>query len=216
MGDIFVLERQLWSESRFHIVGVDEVGRGAAAGPVLVAAVLVPFQWHYREGIKDSKKLTPVKRSQLRTYIEAEVIDFSVATRPPEMIDEINIRNATLDAMHEAVLQIARRHPIDLVLVDGRDIIPCLKFPQKAVTNGEDQSIAIASASIVAKERRDELMVQLDQEYDEIYNWSRNKGYLTRDHASRILKYGVSPQHRRSFVRKLLLKHSTQSNALSS
>lgn len=198
-----VLEERLWADGKKYVVGVDEVGRGPVAGPVMVAAVILPVGCMI-EGVRDSKKLTAKRREQLKPIIEEAALAWSIKEKSPQVIDEINILQATLLAMKEAVEELGRQHPIDLVLVDGNSQIPGLAYKQATVIDGEDQSISIASASILAKVTRDALMNELCAQEECKYLWCKNKGYLTREHQERILQYGLSDHHRRTFLKKLL------------
>lgn len=199
-----MIEQELWSDKCTAIVGVDEVGRGAAAGPVMVVAVLIPFQWQNLHGVKDSKKLSATARENIRNLVLPELVDVAIAFRDPSFIDAVNIRTATLQAMYDAVNQILSRHNVDLVLVDGRDKIPNLSIPQIALVGGDDKSLAIATASIIAKVERDTLMTRLDEEYQGRYRWASNKGYLTKEHSELIRQHGLTSQHRKSFVKQLI------------
>ena len=176
------------------IAGVDEVGRGCLAGPVMAGAVVLDPGRHIA-GLADSKALTPAGRDRLYDAIVARAAAWSVAEIPPAEIDVINIHQATLKAMHTAVLALA---PLpDVVLVDAFRI-PALPMAQRGVIKGDRQCAAIAAASIVAKVTRDRLMDRMHAE-DPRYGFDRHKGYATADHLSAVARHGYSTAHRRSF-----------------
>jgi ribonuclease HII len=176
------------------VAGVDEVGRGCLAGPVMAGAVVLDPDRHIA-GLADSKALTEQARDRLYDVIVAKSVAWSVAAAEPAEIDEINIHQATLKAMHRAVLALA---PLpDVVLVDAFRI-PALPMAQRGVVKGDRQCAAIAAASIVAKVTRDRLMDRLHAD-DPRYGFDRHKGYATADHLSAVARHGYSPVHRRSF-----------------
>lgn len=191
-------ELRLKQEGYQHICGVDEVGRGPLAGPVYACALILPEE-RIPQGIKDSKRISEKKRERLADEIMA-VADYGIGVVEPKIIDEINILEATKRAMHDAVL--ALEQEVDFVLVDAVNI-PDLDIPQKALVKGDDRSVTIAAASIVAKVLRDRLM----RHYDEIYpgyGFAQHKGYGTKAHREAILERGPCPIHRMSFLTKLL------------
>jgi ribonuclease HII len=181
------------------IAGVDEVGRGALFGVVVTAAVILPKsslidcqEW----GIKDSKKLSARRREILVPQIQSIAIDYNIGIATVAEIDELNILQATLVAMHRAItgLEITP----ELCLIDGNKPIPNLDIPQQTLVKGEDRSISIAAASILAKVWRDRLMIELNEIYP-LYHLPNHKGYGTAQHLMAIEKYGISPEHRQSF-----------------
>lgn len=176
------------------VAGVDEVGRGCLAGPVMAGAVVLDP--HRRiDGLADSKTCTLAQRERLYDEISRKSIAWSVVSVDPDEIDRINIHQATLQAMRRAVLSLA---PLpDAVLVDAFRI-PSLPMAQRGVIGGDRRSSAIAAASIVAKVTRDRLM-QVLHDADPRYGFDRHKGYATADHLSAVARFGYSPQHRRSF-----------------
>jgi ribonuclease HII len=180
------------------VVGVDEVGRGPIAGPVVAAAVIVDdaaLGW----GINDSKKLSKTKREFLFKEITSKY-PYSISVIDPRTIDNINILQATLLAMRQAISQI--NHQYDSIIVDG-NITP-LKQPNcHAIIKGDTKSLSIAAASIVAKVYRDRLMDELSQLHPH-YGWHKNVGYGTKDHFSAIERHGFTVHHRRSFLTKYL------------
>lgn len=200
----FVLETALCRalppgpDGRIRIAGVDEVGRGPWAGPVVAcAAVLDPanFPGKLAGLLDDSKKLSPRKRATLLPQI-VEVAEFAIAEASVEEIDSLNILQASLLAMRRAVT--ALPHAPAAALVDGnRD--PGLACPVELVIKGDSKSLSIAAASIIAKEHRDRLMAELASDFPE-YGWDRNAGYGVRMHREALLKYGPTPHHRRSFA----------------
>ena len=189
------IENSLYEEGYKLIAGVDEAGRGALAGPVCAAAVILP-QDLVIEGINDSKKLTEKKREQLFDVIINSAIAYSIDFSSPSVIDEINIKQATSLAMHNAVKNL--NVSADFVIIDGNDKIP-YDIPYRYIVKGDAKSQTIAAASILAKVSRDRLMVELDKEYPE-YGFAKHKGYGTKVHCEAIQKYGVLPVHRRNFM----------------
>jgi ribonuclease HII len=176
------------------VAGVDEVGRGCLAGPVMAGAVVLDPRRHI-PGLADSKALTAQGRDRLYEAIVMRAAAWAVASVAPEEIDEINIHQATLRAMQRAVLALA---PLpDAVLVDAFRI-PALPMAQRRVVKGDRQCAAIAAASIVAKVTRDRLMDQLHTG-DPRYGFDRHKGYATADHLAAVARHGYSAVHRRSF-----------------
>ena len=177
-----------------RIAGVDEVGRGCLAGPVVAAAVVLDPDRRI-PGLADSKTVPPEERAALRDAIVARALAWAVAMVEPARIDELNIHRAALRAMKDAVLGLA---PLpDAVIVDGFRI-PDLAIPQRAIVKGDRQCSAIAAASIVAKVERDALMEELHRR-DPRYGFDRHKGYATAEHLAAVARYGYSPVHRRSF-----------------
>lgn len=183
------------------IAGIDEVGRGPLAGPVVAAAVVLPAGEKI-EGMADSKKITPRRREELHGRILSRAIAVGLGVVGPEEIDRLNILEATLKAM-ELALRDLDVVP-DLVLVDGNQPISS-SIPQVTVRKGDTKSQSIAAASIVAKVKRDKLMVDYHELYP-CYAFNRHKGYGTRDHLRALRRYGCCPIHRKSFkgVRELL------------
>lgn len=189
------IEASLYEKGYKLIAGVDEAGRGPLAGPVCAAAVILPEDLVI-EGINDSKKLTEKKREQLFDVIINSAIAYSIEFSSPDVIDEINIRQATSLAMHNAVKNLDT--PADFVIVDGNDKIP-FDIPFEYIIKGDAKSQTIAAASILAKVSRDRLMVELDREYPE-YGFAKHKGYGTKAHCEAIQKYGILPVHRKTFM----------------
>ena len=188
------LENALRRYGFYRIAGVDEVGRGCLAGPVVAAAVVLDPDRHIA-GVCDSKMITAAGRERLYGVITRKALAWSVASAQPAEIDEINIHRASLEAMRRAVLTLA---PLpDLVLVDAFRI-PDLLIAQRGVLHGDRRCTAIAAASIVAKVTRDREMLE-HHAADPRYGYDRHKGYATTDHLAAVARHGYSPLHRRSF-----------------
>ena len=181
------------------IAGVDEVGRGALFGVVVTAAVILPKSalLDCQElGIKDSKKLSARRREILVPQIQSIAIAYNIGIATVAEIDRLNILQATLVAMHRAITGLAVTPA--LCLVDGNKPIPNLDIPQQTLVKGEDRSISIAAASILAKVWRDRLMIELGETYP-LYHLANHKGYGTAQHLMAIEQYGITPEHRQSF-----------------
>ena len=193
-GPNFFYEEEAMAKGHSLIAGVDEVGRGPLAGPVVTAAVILK-EGHIPEGLNDSKKLTEKRREILfeEIFASAEVAISSVSA---EQIDQMNIRAATLFAMVEAVEALSQQP--SFVLIDGRDIPPALKQSAKAIIKGDAHSLSIAAASIIAKVTRDRMMVRANT-YFPGYHFDRHKGYGSKAHRDAIAELGPCPLHRRSF-----------------
>ncbi len=177
-----------------RVAGVDEVGRGCLAGPVVAAAVVLDPSRHV-PGVRDSKRLTPAQRERLHDEIVEVAAGWAVAGVEPDEIDRLNIHRASLTAMRHAVVAL---DPLpDFVLVDAFRI-PGLLMAQRGVIHGDARCAAIAAASIVAKVRRDRLMRSL-HEQDPRYGFDRHKGYATATHLAAVARFGYSTAHRRSF-----------------
>ena len=188
------LENALRRVGFVHVAGVDEVGRGCLAGPVVAAAVVLHPDRHIA-GLADSKRVPAAERERLRDRIVVEAIAWAVAEADPGEIDRFNIHQASLRAMQRAVLGLA---PLpDVVLVDAFRV-PGLPMAQRGVVHGDRRCAAIAAASIVAKVVRDRMMVELD-ERDPRYGFARHKGYATAEHLNAVARFGYSAAHRRSF-----------------
>ena len=188
------IENSLHRYGFVAVAGVDEVGRGCLAGPVMAGAVILHPERRI-DGLADSKTCTLAQRERLHDEICRKCIAWTVVSVDPEEIDRINIHQATLQAMRRAVLMLA---PLpDAVLVDAFRI-PSLPMAQRGVIGGDRRSSAIAAASIVAKVTRDRLMQAL-HDADPRYGFDRHKGYATADHLSAVARFGYSPQHRRTF-----------------
>ncbi|MDG2314980.1 MAG: ribonuclease HII [Flavobacteriaceae bacterium] len=175
--------------------GTDEAGRGCLAGPVTAAAVILPKDFRHPI-LNDSKQLSEKKRTLLRPIIEAEALAFGVAHVYPKKIDEINILNASILAMHQALDKLRLRP--EFVLVDGNRFKPYHDIPHECMVKGDARFLNIAAASVLAKTYRDDFMKVLAQKYPQ-YQWENNKGYPTKAHRLAIQKYGATNEHRKSF-----------------
>ena len=194
-----VLERELWDAGQMP-GGIDEVGRGPLAGPVVTACVSIPRD-RLVPGVDDSKKLSEKKREQLYPLL-LEAADYAeTCFLGPEVIDEINILAATRRAMETC----AAGFRGDVLLIDAVEglSLPC---PARALIHGDALSYMIGAASIVAKVARDRYMIELDEKYP-MYGFARNKGYGTAEHIAALKKYGPCPEHRRSFIGRILGDH---------
>jgi ribonuclease HII len=201
LNDSFFYERQLARQGHCLIAGVDEAGRGPLAGPVVAGAVILPEDCDYQQ-FKDSKKLTPKKREKLYQVLQDMQTPIGVGIADPEEIDRINILQASLLAMKRAIDALALNP--DYILVDGKFPVPVM-IPQAPLIKGEDKSASIAAASIIAKVTRDSMMSVMHEQFPQ-YNFSKHKGYPTKEHKQLIVEYGPSIVHRKSFkgVRELL------------
>ncbi|HOK06902.1 MAG TPA: ribonuclease HII [Syntrophales bacterium] len=190
-------ERQARLKGYTCIAGVDEAGRGPLAGPVVAAAVILPEDYR-NPNIKDSKELTSRKREQLYEVIVAEAVSVGLGVVEVPVIDTVNILQATLLAMKEAVADLDREP--DFLLVDGNRPIPLLT-EQETVVGGDKRCLSIAAASIIAKVSRDRIMDIYHRQFPQ-YNFKKNKGYGTLEHREAIRRYGPCKIHRRSFRMK--------------
>lgn len=180
------------------VCGVDEAGRGPLAGPVFAAAVILPDNYSH-EILNDSKKLSEKKRNSVYDDIIKDAVCWSVGTADEKEIDNINILNATFLAMKRAVEGL--RIKPDLAYIDG-NAYPKTGVKEIAIVKGDSKCMSVAAASIIAKVSRDRFMTELDSQYPE-YMFSKHKGYGTKLHYELIEKYGISPVHRRSFLKKI-------------
>ena len=175
--------------------GCDEVGRGCLSGPVVAAAVILDSNFN-QNLVNDSKKLTFKTRLQLDSYIKSNIVDYSIAEVSPEFIDEHNILNASIHAMHLSLDQLKIRP--EFILVDGNKFHPYNFIPHQCIIKGDSRILSIACASILAKNYRDQLMMNLHEEFPE-YGWNKNMGYATKVHREALNKFGPTIHHRRSF-----------------
>lgn len=187
-------ENELYENGIKYIAGIDEVGRGPLVGPVVTAAVILPREF-YDERINDSKKLTEKKRELLYDVIMENAVSVGIGISSEDVIDEINILEATKKAMIEAVnnLSVKPEH----LLIDAVKLN--IDIPQTSIIKGDAKSESIAAASIVAKVTRDRMMVELDKKHPE-YDFKHNKGYGTKKHIEAIEKYGILKEHRKTFA----------------
>lgn len=175
--------------------GCDEAGRGCLAGSVYAAAVILPPDYH-NERLNDSKKLTARQRYALRQDIERDAVAWAVGVVTPQEIDQINILNASILAMHRALDQLQVRP--EAIIVDGNRFKPYRDLPHTTIVKGDGKYLSIAAASILGKTYRDDEMIRLAQEYPD-YDWQHNMGYPTRKHREAIRQHGITPYHRRTF-----------------
>lgn len=205
--DQMTLEKEI--EEYNLVCGIDEVGRGPIAGPVLACAIIMP-SGKFLPGVKDSKKLTEKKRESLYDLILSQCLAWGIGMRDERAIDQMNIRQATLVAMKDALesLHDKEGNPVvpDLVLVDAEHVdTPLL---QRSIIKGDDRVYAISCASIIAKVTRDRMMVRYGEDFPE-YGFENHKGYGTKFHYQAIEKYGLLPIHRMSFIhREGLFRHA--------
>ena len=178
-----------------YICGIDEVGRGPLAGPVVAGAVILPKDDMILY-LNDSKKLSAAKREELYDVIMREAVSVGIGMRSPERIDEINILQATYEAMREAV---SKLEVIPQLLLNDAVTIPQITIPQVPIIKGDAKSVSIAAASIVAKVTRDRMMEEYDKVFPE-YGFASNKGYGSADHIAALKKYGETPIHRKTFI----------------
>ena len=190
---LFEVESEFYKRGLPDIVGFDEVGRGPLAGPVTVAAVILKPHW-FAPGLNDSKKVTPKHREALSARIHEEAVDLSIVSMPPSEIDAVNIYQATMEAMYQAVKNLHVKP--DAVIVDAMPLhFPC---PTISMIHGDARSASVAAASIAAKVYRDHLMDEYDKKYPG-YGFARNKGYGTAEHIEALHRLGITPIHRKSF-----------------
>ena len=198
-------EKELYQEGYRLIAGIDEVGRGPLAGPVMAAAVILP-EGKLIAGINDSKKLTAKKREELSAQILEEAVAYGFGEADAKRIDEINILQATYEAMRQALASLVPQP--DFVLADAVTI-PEISFPQKGVIGGDAKSLSIGAASIIAKVKRDHYMEEMDALYP-VYGFASNKGYGSAQHIAAIREFGLCPLHRRTFVKNFVQEEMEQ------
>lgn len=200
MSDLFIYERLAYEQGFLQVCGVDEAGRGPLAGDVYAAAVIFAPD-RVPDGINDSKKLSEKKREQLFDVICETSVAWCVATASIEEIDRLNILQATFLAMRRAVEGLAVTP--DLALVDGNREPPLGDIPAQTIIGGDAKSASIAAASILAKVARDRYMKTLAEQYPQ-YQFEKHKGYGTKLHYEMLAAHGISPVHRRSFLKKII------------
>jgi ribonuclease HII len=199
--ELMLFDQNKRHEFGSHLIGVDEAGRGPLAGPVVAAAVIFPPEIENLEEINDSKLLKRETRQRLEVMIKEKALAFATAVISNQEIDRINILQASLVAMQQAVQQITL--PPHYILVDGNRL-PVWNHPSKALIRGDQLSMSVAAASILAKETRDRIMIEYDKIYPE-YDFASHKGYATRRHLDALAEYGLCELHRRSFHARELL-----------
>lgn len=205
-------EKELLERGFEYVIGVDEVGRGCLAGPVVAGAAILPLPFDEStlqnfSGVKDSKLMTIDSREKQFLNMVEQGVFHAVAEVDHLAIDEMNIHHASLLAMRRAVDTLMGKLPgqdkKSIILIDGKFLIPDLDFEQEAVVDGDAKILSIAAASIFAKVYRDELMGNLHNRYPS-YGFSNHKGYATLEHRTAIIKHGLSEIHRKSFCRKYI------------
>jgi len=180
--------------------GIDEVGRGCLAGPVVAAAVILPKDFDY-DIVKDSKKLSEKRRKEAYELIKEHAIDYSISFVSAKDIDNINIGKATMAAMNKCVEKLETKP--EHLLIDGNVFENCSDIPYTCVVKGDNTYYSIAAASILAKVTRDEYMIEKSKDY-KLYQWESNKGYGSKFHRDAIKEHGISKYHRRTFLKNIL------------
>lgn len=200
--DLYQYEHDLWKQGKNYVGGTDEVGRGPLIGPVVTACVVLPHDFSL-PGLTDSKKLSEKKREQYYDYILEHAIAVEIGMDSSERIDEINIYQASKEAMEKAIEKVRKKVPLDVVLTDAMPME--LDIPVIPIVKGDAKSITIAAASVVAKVTRDRMMIELDQKYP-LYGFKNHKGYPTKKHLEAIKTYGLIDGYRKTYgpVKELL------------
>ena len=193
MEDLYKYEKELIKKGVKLIAGVDEVGRGPLVGPVVTAAVILPLDYKL-EGLTDSKKLSEKKRDNFYDIIMHDAISIGIGIKDNNIIDKVNIYEATKLAMYDAInnLNVKPEH----VLIDAMPLD--LSIPNTSIIKGDAKSLSIAAASVIAKVTRDRMLYDLDKEYP-MYNYKKNKGYPTKEHIDAINKYGINKHYRKTY-----------------
>lgn len=199
LDQMMVYERDLYEQGYEYICGIDEVGRGPLAGPVVVSAVILPINKTYL-GINDSKKVSEKNRIRLTEEIKSSALAYALGEASPEEIDEINILNATKLAMKRAVEKLDIKP--DFILIDAVELTD-IDIKQRAIIKGDEKSVTIAAASIIAKVARDAQMVAYASQYPQ-YGFESNKGYGTQEHILGLKNNGATEIHRKSFIKNLV------------
>lgn len=192
-----MMQNELLSHYTSNLIeaGCDEAGRGCLAGPVFAAAVILPRDFS-DDVLTDSKQLTEKQRNKLRLVIEARAVAWAVALVDANTIDEINILNASILAMHRAIQKLSQLP--QLLLIDGNRFNTYPEIPHQCIVKGDEKYLSIAAASVLAKTYRDEYMLNIGLEFP-MYNWKNNKGYPSKMHRQIIVEFGVTPYHRKTF-----------------
>ena len=191
--DNYKYEHELWNEGIGLVAGVDEVGRGPLIGPVVAAAVILPHDF-YLEGLTDSKKLSEKKRELFYQTIKEKAIAIGIGIIDEKRIDEINIYEATKEAMKDAIRKLEPRP--EYILIDAMPLD--IGIPTKSIIKGDFLSVTISAASVIAKVTRDHMLYEMDKEYP-MYDLKNNKGYGTKKHLEAIKQYGICKYHRLSY-----------------
>lgn len=202
MEDLYKYEKECYQKNYTLIGGVDEVGRGPLVGPVVAACCVLPKDF-YLEGLTDSKKLSEKKRNLFFEYIRKHAIAYGIGVVSPERIDEINIYNASKEAMIKAIKEVQKQISLEIVLVDAMPLD--LDIPSISIVHGDALSISIAAASVLAKVTRDQMMYELDEKYP-MYGFGNHKGYPTKKHIEALEKYGLIDGYRKTYgpVKKIM------------
>ncbi len=199
LKNMLVIEEELYNNGYKYICGVDEAGRGPLCGPVVAAAVILP-RGVCIDGVNDSKKISEKKREKLYDDITKNAICIGVGMSDIDVIEKVNILNATKLAMKQAISNL--KIMPDYVIIDGNQGID-INIPFETVIKGDSKSESIAAASIIAKVTRDRMLIEFDKQYPE-YGFSKHKGYGTKEHIEAIKKYGLCKIHRPSFCKKFI------------
>ena len=194
------IEEEIYNSGVNYICGIDEAGRGPLAGPVVVAAVIMPRD-SMIEGVNDSKKVSEKKREVLYDLITNEAISYGVGIIDQKEIDRVNILNATKEGLTMAVKELSPKP--DIIIVDALNKIDTLGIPYKSIIKGDAKCYSISAASIIAKVTRDRIMRQWDEIYPQ-YGFAKHKGYGTASHIQAIKDYGPCPLHRKSFIKNFI------------
>ncbi len=193
--DLYKYENELYDKGLKYIGGVDEVGRGPLIGPVVTACVVLPKDFKL-EGLTDSKKLSEKKRNLFYEYIKEHAVCYAIGMCTPKEIDEMNIYEASRQAMIRAIKEVEKKIPLEHVLIDAMPI--SIDIETTSIIKGDAKSISIAAASVMAKVTRDKMMYDLDKLYPE-YGFASHKGYPTKKHLEAIHKYGLIEGYRKSY-----------------
>lgn len=195
MIDLYEYENKLYAQNINYIGGVDEVGRGPLIGPVVAACVVLPKDFAL-EGLTDSKKLSEKKRDKFYEYIKENALAYGIGIISPEVIDEVNIYEASKLAMIEAINEVRKQISLEHVLIDAMPLD--LDIETTSIIKGDAKSISIAAASVIAKVTRDKMMYELDKKYPE-YGFSKHKGYPTKLHLTKIKELGLIEGYRKTY-----------------
>lgn len=207
--DLYKYENELYEKGIKYIGGVDEVGRGPLIGPVVTACVVLPKDF-VLEGLTDSKQLSEKKRNEYYKYIKEHALACEVGIIGPEIIDEVNIYEATKLAMIEAIEKVNKKLKLEHVLIDAMPLE--LDIPSTSIIKGDAKSISIAAASVIAKVTRDEMMYELDKKYPQ-YGFKSHKGYPTKKHLEALNNYGLIEGYRKTYgpVKKIIEEGQNES-----
>lgn len=193
--DLYKYERELYDNNIVYIAGVDEVGRGPLIGPVVAACCVLPHDFKL-EGLTDSKQLSEKKREIFYDYIVEHAIAYGIGIKSEKVIDEVNIYEATKLAMYDAINEVRNKIKLEHVLIDAMPLE--LDIPSTSIIKGDQKSISIAAASVIAKVTRDRMMCELDEKYP-MYGFASHKGYPTKKHVEAIYKYGLIDGYRKTY-----------------